>query len=51
MTDAKPAGRVHHERAEHVLRITIDNAAKKWPDLSFAASVEEAVAGVLAKVR
>ncbi len=29
MTDTKPAGRVHHERADHILKITIDNVAKK----------------------
>jgi enoyl-CoA hydratase/carnithine racemase len=29
MTDAKPAGRVYHERADHILKITIDNVTKK----------------------
>ncbi len=29
MSDSRPAGRVHHQRHDHVLRITIDNAAKK----------------------
>jgi enoyl-CoA hydratase/carnithine racemase len=29
MSTAKPAGRVYHERHDHVLRITIDNVAKK----------------------
>ena len=29
MTDTKPAGRVVHEREDHILRITIDNVAKK----------------------
>ena len=29
MTDSKPAGRVYHERADHILKITIDNVAKK----------------------
>ncbi|MGH7814920.1 MAG: crotonase/enoyl-CoA hydratase family protein [Candidatus Binataceae bacterium] len=29
MSDKPPAGRVYHERHEHVLKITIDNVAKK----------------------
>lgn len=29
MTDSRPAGRVTHERDDHILRITIDNLAKK----------------------
>lgn len=29
MTNAKPAGRVYHERSDHILTITIDNVAKK----------------------
>ncbi|NJN51269.1 MAG: enoyl-CoA hydratase, partial [Gammaproteobacteria bacterium] len=29
MTNAKPAGRVYHEREDHILKITIDNVAKK----------------------
>lgn len=29
MTNAKPAGRVYHERVDHILKITIDNVAKK----------------------
>jgi enoyl-CoA hydratase len=29
MTGTKPAGRVYHEREAHILRITIDNVAKK----------------------
>jgi enoyl-CoA hydratase len=29
VTNEKPAGRVYYERFDHVLRITIDNAAKK----------------------
>lgn len=29
MTDGKPVGRVYHERYDHILRITIDNVAKK----------------------
>ncbi len=29
MTDSRPAGRVTHEREDHILRITIDNVTKK----------------------
>jgi enoyl-CoA hydratase len=29
MADAAPEGRVHHERHDHILKITIDNPAKK----------------------
>lgn len=29
MNDTKPAGRVYHEREDHILKITIDNVAKK----------------------
>jgi enoyl-CoA hydratase/carnithine racemase len=29
MSEARPAGRVHHAREDHILRITIDNVAKK----------------------
>ena len=29
MSASKPAGRVYHEREDHILKITIDNVAKK----------------------
>ena len=29
MTESRPAGRVHHERIDHILKITIDNVSKK----------------------
>lgn len=29
MSESKPAGRVYHEREDHILKITIDNVAKK----------------------